>query len=100
MPDEPIEVTALHFTKHESFTVEAWPQWTAVTEEYLRSAHLHHATVEGDVLHYRIGNGEARYRLHRDRPYGQGFLAELVEGTEPKSLKARAKKYAIRTDDD
>lgn len=99
MPDEPLEVRPIRFTMVETFVVDDWPPLIPVTEEYLRLVHLHHATVDGDVLTYRIGNGDAAYRLHRDRPYGQGFLAELLSGTEPKSLKARKKKYEIRTED-
>lgn len=98
MSDEQPEVTSLHFTRHAALTVDTWPPLIEVTEAFLKQAYLYGATVEGDELRFAIGNGEARYKIDRDRTHGRGFVAALVEGNTPASLKQRRAKYAVRTD--
>lgn len=101
MSDEP-EIKPLHFTHVTALVVDEWPERTIVGQAILTTPHGYHATLDGDTLIFRIGNGEATYRLRRDLP-GQGVgtvVAELVEGTDAASLKRRAKKYEIRGEGD
>lgn len=91
--DEPIEPRPLHFTAHSALSIEEWPPVIAVTEAMLQQAHLYGATVDGNTLRFAIGNGEATYRVDRSTTHGRGFVAELVEGNDKRSLAARRKKY-------
>lgn len=95
MSDEQIEPRPLHFTRHIALSVDEWPAVIEVTEAMLKSAYLYGGTVEGDELHFLIGNGEARYAIRRDRVHGRGFTADLIEGNDKANLKARRAKYDI-----
>jgi len=97
--EQPAEVRPLHFTVHRAYTIDDWPQAIPVTEELLKAPHTVHATLDGDDLRFAIGNGEAHYRINRNRRHGRGYVAELVEGNDKGNLASRARKYQIRGDE-
>lgn len=93
MPDEAPEVRSIQFTQYTVIVVDEWPPLVAFDHAFLDMPHTTHATVDGDTVTFSVANGTAVYRLLRDRPYGNGVLAELVEGDTPGKLKRAARKY-------
>lgn len=95
IPDEPIEPQPLHLTTHQALTIEEWPAAIEVNDAMLEQAYRYGATHDpaGDTLRFALGNGEATYKIRRDRKHGRGFVAQLVEGNDKRSLAARRKKY-------
>jgi hypothetical protein len=84
----------IHFTVRQLRTVEAWPAWTTFHAALLRNPHLQGMTVTDDVVEIHADNGSARYQLRRDLPtYGDGIVAELLDGDAPAKLRAAGKKY-------
>lgn len=95
MSDPPIEPVPIRFVRNVVHTVDAWPAYTALTEDFLRQAHLYGATVEDDTVTFNVGNGSATYQLRRDLPpHGRGIIAEKVEGSTPSQLARSAQKFA------
>lgn len=98
MADEPItEVQALNFTRHVALVADEWPERIAVTDTWLKEhAYKYGAAVDGDTISFTIGNGEAEYLIDREQKHGKGYVATLVTGNTPASLKQRKAKYETK----
>lgn len=96
--EQQIDIQSLLFTRTIALTIDAWPQYISVTDAWLeKQAYRYGATVDGDTIAFAVGNGEARYQIHRDQRHGTGYVAELVEGNTPANLKSRKAKYETKT---
>ena len=99
MSDEPeIQPEPIRFTQHVVLTVDRWPPRVAVTDDFLRNAHVQKATHdrEADTVTFNVDNGTATYRIRRDLPkQGRAWVADLVSGDTPSRLRQMGKKYGM-----
>lgn len=88
------EIMPIQFARRVVYTVDSWPSRTAFTERWLTVERPAHVTVDGDTVTVYAHNGIATYQLKRDEPmYGNGIVADLVDGEAPSALKRRLAKY-------
>lgn len=89
-----IEPEHLHMTVAQVRLVDRWPARIRLSQDWIRQAHVHGASVNGDTVTINASNGTATYTLRHDLPkHGKEIIADLAEGDTPSRLKQRAEKY-------